>query len=154
MGNSGIKQFTEELLGNSAEPDKIDRQLIDTPYAVLVNNQLNQIYLERPAARKMLGVLSVYPLLKWSVKQNELWKDSLNGKVTEQGTLLNIQDILAEYGIEIPHIRLTNQNQCIKATEKILAELEKQIDRIRTYPVLGEKYYHLLRAIHFFLNVS
>lgn len=148
MGNSGIKQLTDELLGKPEEPEQIDRQLIDTPYAVLVNNQLNQIYQERPAARKMLGVLSVYPLLKWSVEQNEVWKDSLNGKVTELGTLLNIQDILAEYGIEIPHIRLTNRNQCIKATEKILSELKKQIDRIRTYPALGEKYYHLLRAIH------
>lgn len=148
MVNKGIQKLAGEVLSRTEVPEKIERQFIDTPYAVLVNNQINQVYQERPAARRMLSVLSVYPLLKWSVEQNLIWQEKLEEKQTELERLLNIQELLMEYGIELPHIRLTNRERCIKATEQVLIELKRQVERIRAYPDLGEKYYQLLTSIH------
>lgn len=152
--DNGVQQLTRIVHNEMVIPERITRQFQETPYAILVNSQLNEIYQERPKARKMLGILSAYPLLKWCVTRNKDWMDSLLGNYVQLGKLMDTQSILVEYGIDIPSVRLSNREKCIEVTEEILSNLENHIIRMKTFPGFGEKYYKLLYYIHISPNIK
>ena len=144
-----IVDVVRKIIEIDTQPIILYRAFVKSETSNFIKKRLNDILDESPELAATVIVLSIYPALEWNLKGKEI--DAVMEHIavsnTEIRALENTQNLIMKASGMQPKLLLKERTAYFETCEALVTLLDRNIEKIHSFPDNGETYYALLRAI-------